>query len=378
MGELALRYPPHSLLVSTGRHAGSEVSDRRFPQAIDHVGIRATRLRTLNGLALWTARAGALARRSGAAFAWCAELKPAGYPARWLSARHAVPYGVIVHGTELLLLQAKMHRSRFKRWTARQLLGGAAVVVANSRWTAALARTVLDALGRPTLARDVRVVPLGTTPSHFRPGIDPRSVRAKYGLDGGPWLLTVSRLDTHKGIDTAIRALPAVRAAFPTVRYAVAGVGSHRPEFERLVATLGLGDAVRFLGFVADDELPALYNAADLYVGPSRRYDLLAEGFGIALVEASACGLAVVAGDSGGVPDAVRDGETGLLVDPDDPAAVTAGITRLLGDPTLRRRLGDAGRRAVETYYNWDRVARDLIAIDREFRRADDVPVSAR
>ena len=378
MGELALRYPPHSLLVSTGRHAGSEASDRRFPQAIDHVGIRATRLRTLNGLALWTARAGALARRSGAAFAWCAELKPAGYPARWLSARHAVPYGVIVHGTELLLLQAKMHRSRFKRWTARQLLGGAAVVVANSRWTAALARTVLDALGRPTLARDVRVVPLGTTPSHFRPGIDPRSVRAKYGLDGGPWLLTVSRLDTHKGIDTAIRALPAVRAAFPTVRYAVAGVGSHRPEFERLVATLGLGDAVRFLGFVADDELPALYNAADLYVGPSRRYDLLAEGFGIALVEASACGLAVVAGDSGGVPDAVRDGETGLLVDPDDPAAVTAGITRLLGDPALRRRLGDAGRRAVETYYNWDRVARDLIAIDREFRRADDVPVSAR
>ena len=378
MGELALRYPPHSLLVSTGRHAGSEVSDRRFPQAIDHVGIRATRLRTLNGLALWTARAGALARRSGAAFAWCAELKPAGYPARWLSARHAVPYGVIVHGTELLLLQAKMHRSRFKRWTARQLLGGAAVVVANSRWTAALARTVLDALGRPTLARDVRVVPLGTTPSHFRPGIDPRSVRAKYGLDGGPWLLTVSRLDTHKGIDTAIRALPAVRAAFPTVRYAVAGVGSHRPEFERLVATLGLGDAVRFLGFVADDELPALYNAADLYVGASRRYDLLAEGFGIALVEASACGLAVVAGDSGGVPDAVRDGETGLLVDPDDPAAVTVGITRLLGDPALRRRLGDAGRRAVETYYNWDRVARDLIAIDREFRRADDVPVSAR
>ena len=378
MGELALRYPPHSLLVSTGRHAGSEVSDRRFPQAIDHVGIRATRLRTINGLALWTARASALARRSGAAFAWCAELKPAGYPARWLSARHAVPYGVIVHGTELLLLQAKMHRSRFKRWTARQLLGGAAVVVANSRWTAALARTVLDALDRPTLARDVRVVPLGTTPSHFRPGIDPRSVRAKYGLDGGPWLLTVSRLDTHKGIDTAIRALPAVRAAFPTVRYAVAGVGSHRPEFERLVATLGLGDAVRFLGFVADDELPALYNAADLYVGPSRRYDLLAEGFGIALVEASACGLAVVAGNSGGVPDAVRDGETGLLVDPDDPAAVTVGITRLLGDPALRRRLGDAGRRAVETYYNWDRVARDLIAIDREFRRADDVPVSAR
>ncbi len=143
MGELALRYPPHSLVVSTGRHAGSEASDSRFPQPIDHVGIRATRLRTLNGLALWTARASTLVRRARPGFVWCAELKPAGYPARWLRARYGLPYGVIVHGTELLLLQAKMRRSRFKWWTARQLLGGASVVVANSRWTADLARSVL-------------------------------------------------------------------------------------------------------------------------------------------------------------------------------------------------------------------------------------------
>ncbi len=365
MGELALRYPPRSLIVSTGRHGGSDASDPRFPQPIDHVG-----------LALWTARADRLVRRTRPGFVWCAELKPAAYPARWLRARFGLPYGVIVHGTELLLLQAKMGRSRFKWWTARQLLGGAAVVVANSRWTADLARSVLSALGRPALARDVRVVPLGTTPSHFRPGIDPRPVRAKYGLHGGPWLLTVSRLDTHKGIDTVIRALPAVRAAFPAVRYAVAGVGSRGPEFARLAAELGLEDAVTFLGFVADAELPAVYNAADLYVGASRRYDLLAEGFGIALVEASACGLAVVAGDSGGVADAVRDGETGILVDPDDPAAVAAGITRLLADDAARRRMGAAGRRAVETRYNWDRVAADLIRIDGEFRRGP--PLGAR
>src|SRR5256885_11761233 len=201
MGELALRYPPHSLFVSTGRHGGSETSDPRFPQPIDHTPIRATRLRTLNGLALWTARASALVRRTRPGFGWCAELKPAGYPARWLRVRYGLPYGVIVHGTELLLLQAKIGRSRFKRWTARALLGGAAVVVANSRWTAELARSVLGALDLPALAADVRVVPLGTTPSHFRPGIDPRPVRERYGLDGGPWLLTVSRLDTHKGID---------------------------------------------------------------------------------------------------------------------------------------------------------------------------------
>jgi len=371
MGELALRYPPGSLVVSTGRHAGSEASDARFPQPIDHVGIRAKRLRTLNGLALWAVRASALVHRTRPGFAWCAELKPAGYPARWLRARYGLPYGVFAHGTELLLLDAKLSRSRFKRWTGRALLGGAAVVVANSRWTADLARSVLTALGRPTPAPDVRVVPLGTTQDHFRPGVDPRPLREKHRLHGGPWLLTVSRLEWHKGIDTVIRALPAVRAAFPAAppRYAVAGIGPHRARFEQLAAELGVGDAVRFLGFVADDELPALYNAADLYVGASRRVELLAEGFGIALVEAAACGLAVVGGRSGGVPDAVREGETGILVDPEEPAAVAAGITALLRDDALRRRMGAAGRRAVETYYNWDRVARDLIRIDAEFRR---------
>ena len=369
MGEVARRYPRQSLVVSTGRYAGSEAGDPAFPQRIDRVGIRATRLRTLNGLARWTWRASELVRRLRPGFAWCGELKPAGYPARWTRARYGLPYGVIVHGTELLLLDAKRRRSAFKRWTARQLLGGCAVVVANSRWTADLARTLLGALDCPSLAAGVRVVPPGTTPSHFRPDIDPRPVRRKYGLDGGPWILTVSRLDRHKGIDTVIQALPAVRAAFPAARYAVAGVGSPKPHFQRLAADLGLGDAVRFLGFVPDDELPAVYNAADLYVGVSRRYDLLAEGFGIAIVEASACGLAVVGGRSGGVPDAVREGETGILVDPDDPAAVAGGITQLLADDALRRRMGAAGRRAVETYYNWDRVVDDLIRIDAEFRR---------
>ncbi len=370
MGELALRYPPRSLAVSTGAYADSAASDATFPQEIDRVGVRATRLRTLNGLTVWTRRASALVRRARPGFAWCGELKPAGYPARWLRGRYGLPYGIIVHGTELLLLDAKMRRSRFKRWTARQLLGQCAVVVANSRWTAGFARTVLESLGCAALAADVRVVPLGTTPSRFRPGLDPSAVRRKYGLAGGPWLLTVSRLDWHKGIDTVIKALPAVCAAYPTARYAVAGVGSPRPHFERYVAELGLGDAVRFLGPVPDEELPALYNAADLYVGASRRFDLLAEGFGISLVEASACGLAVVGGRSGGVPDAVREGETGILVDPDDPAAVAEGIKLLLADEELRKRMGAAGRRAVESYYNWDRVARDLIRIDGEFRLA--------
>jgi phosphatidyl-myo-inositol dimannoside synthase len=365
MGELALRYPRDSLVVSTGAYENGPASDARFPQPVDRVGIRATRLRTVQGLALWTWRAGKLAKQWRPGFAWCAELKPAGYPARWLAARQGVPYAIIVYGTELLLIQEKIRRSSFKRGTAGSIIGNARVIVAISNWTANLALDILTALD---LVVPVETVPLGTTPSQFRPGIDTRDVRTKYGLNGGPWLLTVARLQWHKGIDTTMRALAAVRAVHPTVRYAVAGVGELLPQFERLRDELRLGDAVRFLGGVPEADLPALYNAADLYVGASRRVELLAEGFGISLVEASASGLAVVGGRSGGVADAVLDGETGILVDPDDPAAVAAGINDLLANPQRRKQLGAAGRRAVERYYNWDRVAKDLMEIDRRYR----------
>ena len=362
MGEIALRYPPRSLLVSTGVYEHSAASDARFPQVIDRVGIRATRLRTIQGLALWTWRARRLAAQWTPGFAWCAELKPAAYPARWLR----IPYGIIVHGTELLLIEEKIRRSRFKRRTAGGILGKAAVLVAISRWTADLARKVLESLD---LDVPIEIVHLGTTPSYFRPGVDTSQVRQKYGLNGGPWLLTVARLEWHKGIDTVMKALPAIRAMHPATRYAIVGMGDLLPKFQQLHRELGLGDAVRFLTGVPDDDLPAIYNAADLYVGASRRYDLLAEGFGIALVEASASGLAVVGGRSGGVPDAVREGETGILVDPDDPAAVAAGINELLTNPERRKQLGAAGRKAVETYYNWDRVVSDLRQIDQKYRR---------
>ena len=368
MGEVALRYPPHSLTVSTGTWAGSAASDRDFPQRIDRVPVGAKRLRTVNGLGRWTWHAASLVRGTAPNFLWCDEIKPAGYAAAWLRARYGLPFGVIAHGADLLLLQAKIRRSAFKRWTARRILERCSVVVANSRWTADLAQSVLESIGCHALAADLRIVPLGTTPSRFHSGVDSEGVRRKYGLDGGPWLLTVARLDFHKGIDTVIRALPAIRAAFPAARYAVAGIGSRRGALEALVAELGLGDAVRLLGFVPDDELPALYNAADVFVLVSRRYDLLVEGFGIAIVEASASGLPVIASRSGGIPEAVREGETGLLVNPDDAAVLAATAIRLLGDEGLRRRMGAAGREAVERYYNWDRVAADLIRIDEEFR----------
>jgi len=118
---------------------------------------------------------------------------------------------------------------------------------------------------------------------------------------------------------------------------------------------------------VPDADLPALYNLAQAYVGVSRSADRSrVEGFGVALAEASACALPVIAGRSGGLAEAVQDGETGLVVEPDDADAVAAAVARVFDDQLLARRLGQAARKAVETYYNWDRVIRDLRDIEAQ------------
>ena len=213
--------------------------------------------------------------------------------------------------------------------------------------------------------------------TRFRPRVDGTELSRRLELTDGSgaglgstrWLLTVARLEPHKGIDTVLQALPAILARAPDVRYAVAGAGAaaERAKLERLAEQLGVAGRVQFLGEVSERDLPALYGLATVYVGASRRAERIGvEGFGISLVEASACGLPVVAGNSGGVPDAVRDGETGFLVPPEDPAAFCDAICRLLADAELARRVGAAGRRAVETYYNWDRVVRDLRAVEAE------------
>jgi phosphatidylinositol alpha-1,6-mannosyltransferase len=367
MGELARHYPPGSLVVSTGQHEGSEDVDGELPNRVDRVSVPSRRLRTIQGLLLWSRRVSALCRTLHPGFIWCGNIKPAAYPANWARERTGVPYGIIVHGTDLLLLQHQAHQSGLKRKVAQTLIHPAAVIVANSRYTRDLCLAVCREIGEPVDPSRVRVVPLGTDPSHFRPGVESTGVRARYELIEGRWLLTVARLMAHKGIDTALHALVELRVQHPDLRYAVVGAGKRHGELEALAQSLGVADRVRFLTNVPDQDLPAIYNVADVYVGVSRQADSMVEGFGISLVEASACGIPVVAGRSGGMADAVREGETGFLVEPTDPREVAAMVHRLLEDRELARRLGAGGRAAVETHFNWDRVTREMIQVADEF-----------
>jgi len=366
MAELAKRYPPGSLVVSTGQHPDASDIDETFPNRIDRLPVSARRLRTIQGILLWSRRAAVLARSTEAEFIWCGNIKPAAYPAKWTMERVGTPFGILLHGGDILILQHQVHQSAMKRRTARALLSSAAVLVANSQWTRDACLTLLSELELDTPPELVRVVPLGADQIFFRPGIDATEARARYGLGPGRWLLSVARLTRHKGIDTALQALAQLRADHPDLRYAVVGAGEAQAALEDEARELGVADRVRFLTDVPDRDLPALYNAAEIYLGVSRLMEQRVEGFGISLSEASACGLPVIAGRSGGIPEGVRDGETGLLVDAESPLAVAQALRRLLADPGLRARLGAGGRRLIERHYNWDRVTSDLARIGHE------------
>jgi phosphatidylinositol alpha-1,6-mannosyltransferase len=319
MGELAKRYPPGTLVVSTGQHEGSAEVDSSLPNRVDRVEIASRRLRTVQGLLLWAHRAARLARSVRPEFVWCGNLKPAGYPGRWIRKRVGTPYGILLYGTDLLLLRHRIRHSAIKRAWARTLIGSASGLVAISRWTRAEALSLLKDLGLNGSDIDVRLLPLGTDPEHFRPQVDPSNVRARYGLAEGRWLLTVARLVSHKGIDTVLHVLAALREEHPDLHYLVVGRGNRQSYLEGLARDLGVASRVRFLTNVPDSDLPALYNTAEIYLGLSRPAGLMVEGFGITLSEASASGIPVVAGSGGGMGDAVRDGETGLRVVADGP-----------------------------------------------------------
>ncbi|WP_412542141.1 glycosyltransferase family 4 protein [Longispora sp. K20-0274] len=192
----------------------------------------------------------------------------------------------------------------------------------------------------------------------FHPGVDGSEIRKRHGLGDRPVIVCVSRLVPRKGQDTLIRALPAVLRRVPDARLLLVSGGPHRKALVKLAAQVGVTDAVVFTGSVPYAELPAHYAAGDVFAMPcrTRAAGLDVEGLGIVFLEASAVGLPVVAGNSGGSPDAVLEGETGYVVDHDSPALVDR-LVELLTDRELAARMGKAGRAWVEKEWNWDAQA---------------------
>ena len=293
----------------------------------------------------------------------CGNIRPVGYGVGWASRKLGVPYLVYVYGGDLLRERMKARHSELKRRTSRWILGNAAGVVAISKWSEQLASEVMNEVGveKPP---PIGTFDLGTDPVRFSPSHDTGALRRRWGVGDAPLILTVARLVPHKGQDMGIRALATLGRDFPDLRYIIVGEGHDEQRLRTLAKELGVSDRVGFVGAMRDDELPEAYATSTIYLGASRvDKEINAEGFGIAFVEAGASGIPSVAGDSGGVRSAVRDGETGIVVPPTELEAISDAIRSLLLNPDRRKKMGRSGRHAVETHYNWDRVARDT----REF-----------
>jgi glycosyltransferase involved in cell wall biosynthesis len=371
MGALARHWPRGELVVSTGQVPESEEFDEQLPNRVDRLAVPVRRLRTLQGILAWSRHASVLTRALDPDFIWCGALKPAAYPAKWVRERAGTPFGVIAHAPELLLLRHQTHRSVIRKRVARGLLDAASVVATSSAWTRDLCLSVLGELG-VSLAEDrVRVVPLGTDPDFFRPGIDCAAVREKYRLDEGRWVLTVTR-PPYRGIEAVLQAIAAAPAGLD-LRYLVVQAGEAQTELKALVKKSGVGAQVRILANVPESDHPALCNVASAYVGLSRQPGLDVEGIGSPFVDAAASGLPILAARGGDMPELVVDGETGLLADPDRTADVLGAIKRLL-DPGIGAPMGRAGRARVEGVQGWERVVGSLRAIGSEF--AGDVAIS--
>ena len=346
---VAVRQPEGSVVVYASDHPGAAAFDADQPFPV---------IRHPTGLLLPTPSArrrivAALVKHRCTAV-WFGAAAPLGLLAPHLRRAGAERIVASTHGHEIGWVMLPVGRQAMRR-----IGSGCDVMTYLGEYTHG---RLTRALGTAATLR--RLAP-GVDTQQFHPGVDGKAVRTRYGLDDRAVIVCVSRLVPRKGQDALIRALPRIRQQAPDAALLLVG-RPNRARFLRwlqlLAAREGVADHVIFAGGVPGDQLAEYYAAGDLFAMPcrTRRLGLDVEGLGIVYLEASAVARAVIAGESGGAPEAVREGESGYVVNGRDPTAVAAQIVGLLADAAERERLGRAGRRWVEQAWTWDVAAAQL------------------
>ncbi|MFI6806131.1 glycosyltransferase family 4 protein [Streptomyces luteogriseus] len=355
---MALRLDPQQLVVyaSTWKRTREGVEATRAfdaEQPFTVVRDRTTMLLPTPGA---TRRAVGLLREHGCASVWFGAAAPLGLMAPALRGAGAERLVATTHGHEAGWAQLPAARQLLRR-----IGDGTDTITYLGEYTRSRIAPALT----PEAGARMAQLPPGVDEKTFHPGSGGDEVRARLGLTDRPVVVCVSRLVRRKGQDTLIRALPRILAAEPDTVLLIVGGGPYENDLRRLARETGVSSSVRFTGAVPWSELPAHYGAGDVFAMPcrTRRGGLDVEGLGIVYLEASATGLPVVAGDSGGAPDAVLEGETGWVVKGGSPEEAADRITVLLGDAELRRRMGERGREWVEEKWRWDLLAERLKAL---------------
>ncbi|MHC4661906.1 MAG: glycosyltransferase family 4 protein [Planctomycetota bacterium] len=264
--------------------------------------------------------------------------------ARMLALPRGVPYVVVSHGGEIL----KSHRTP----SVLKNFPPAAGIIAVSNFTKGL----LVELGIE--AGKVTVIPNGTDAERFSPDVDGSETRARYAPNGQKVVFTISRLVKRKGHVNLMKAIASLEGRHDMV-YVIGGAGEEESNLRSLAKELGIEEKVKFAGRIPDEELPKYYAACDVFAMPNRYVagEMNVEGFGIVFLEAGAAGRPVIGGNSGGTPDAIADGETGYLVDPDGVPEIAEALGKLLSNPELAEKMGKAGHERVVNGFTWMHAA---------------------
>ncbi|MFF4155599.1 glycosyltransferase family 4 protein [Streptomyces sp. NPDC001678] len=352
---MALRLDPASIVVyastwkrsEEGREATARFdAEQPFPVVRDRTTMLLPTPRV-------TRRAAELLREHGCTSVWFGAAAPLGLMAPALRRAGARRLVATTHGHEAAWAQLPGSRQLLRR-----IGEGVDTITYLGEYTRS---RIASALTDEAAARMAQLPP-GVDEKTFHPASGGAETRARLGLADRPVVVCVSRLVPRKGQDTLIEAMPRILAAVPDAVLLIVGGGPYADDLRELAAKTGVADAVRFTGPVPWEELPAHYGAGDVFAMPcrTRRGGLDVEGLGIVYLEASATGLPVVGGDSGGAPDAVLEGETGYVVRGGSAEEAADRIVTLLKDPELRRRMGERGRAWVEERWRWDLLAERL------------------
>ena len=223
---------------------------------------------------------------------------------------------------------------------------------------------IAKALSSNAKAAMKKIAP-GIDTEHFQPVSNANQLRSELGLSEKKVIVSVGRLVHRKGQDILIEALPEVLKIHPEAHILLVGEGPYRAHLEKLVTKFQLQKSITFIGRIQYRDLPSYICAGDIFVMPSRSRlaGLEVEGLGIVYLEASACGLPVIAGKSGGAPDAVEEGVTGVTVDGTSIAEVSEAIIEMLDDPAKSRTMGEAGRSWIHDKWRWEIWANEFNAL---------------
>jgi glycosyltransferase involved in cell wall biosynthesis len=296
-----------------------------------------------------------LARKERISLVHAHWIMPQGLIALILKKVYNLPYIVTAHGRDIFPLRSKVLKSLNR------------IVLKNCDYCTVNSNATKNAILSVYKVKNIKIIPMGVDLNSFNPNKRDDSLKKELGIEK-EFILTVGRLAEEKGTKYLIEAMPSVLKEFPKAKLIVVGYGPEKESLEKLTGELNLRENVNFVGKILHEELPRYYATADLFVGPSIvAKSGSAEGLGVVFLESIASGTPVIGSNVGGIPDIIKNHETGILVKQKNSLRIAEGIIKLLKSKELSRYLVKNARKHVKSNYSWDIVANKFSEVYNKF-----------